>query len=282
MKVAVTGASGFIGRHVLADLDRHKVEIYAVTRNAKGLQDLYRNIKIIEMDISIPDKDCFVKMGSPDVLIHLAWDGLSNYSSLHHFESELPKHYNFLKISIEAGLSSLLVAGTCLEYGMQAGPLAETNRTCPTNPYGFAKDALHRQLEFLKSVTPFKLTWGRLFYMYGEGQSPGSLYSQLKNAVSLGHSSFNMSGGQQLRDYLPVSEVAQGIVQMALSRRDIGTVNICSGEPVSVRSLVEKWLKANNWEIQLNLGYYPYQDYEPMAFWGNTSKFHEILRNGLC
>ena len=216
-------------------------------------------------------------MGQPDVLIHLAWDGLPNYKSLHHFETELPRQYQFLKTMIEAGLPSLLVTGTCFEYGMQSGPLSESMPTRPDNPYGFAKDALRRQLEFLKSVKPFSLAWARLFYMYGEGQPSTSLYPKLKEAVLRGDKVFNMSGGEQLRDYLSAGDVARRIVRCALLHRDIGAVNICSGKPVSVRWLVEQWLRENNWEIALNLGYYPYPDYEPMAFWGSTEEPATLL-----
>lgn len=277
MKIAVTGASGFIGRYVLADLERHQVEVVAVTRDATRLAGLGIAGRIVEMDIAAPGENCFDRLGRPDVLIHLAWDGLPNYKSLHHFETELPQQFRFLKAMVEAGLQSLLVTGTCFEYGMQSGPLSEELVTLPDNPYGYAKDALRRQLEFLKSVKPFDLTWARLFYMYGEGQPKGSLYSQLKDAVLRGERVFNMSGGEQLRDYLPVEEVARQIVRLALAKCNVGPINICSGKPVSVRKLVEQWLLENNWEIELNLGYYPYPDYEPMAFWGSNQLLSKLF-----
>lgn len=268
MKVAVTGASGFIGRHVLAELSKHDVAIVAVTRDAARLSDLGASVHVVEMNIASPTPDYFERLGKPDVLIHLAWDGLPNYKSLHHFEIELPRQYQFLKVMVESGLPSLLVTGTCFEYGMQSGALSATMPTRPTNPYGYAKNALRQQLEYLKQSKPFNLTWGRLFYMYGEGQPRTSLYPQLKEAVLRGDKVFNMSGGEQLRDYLPVEELARQIVQLAVEQRDMGVTNICSGQPISVRKLVKQWLSERNWEIQLNLGHYPYPDYEPMAFWG--------------
>lgn len=268
MKVAVTGASGFIGRHVLMELMGHGVEMVAVTRDATRLVELSESVRIVEMDIARPSSDYFEQMGRPDAVIHLAWDGLPHYKSLHHFETELPRQYQFIKSLIEAGLPSLVVTGTCFEYGMQSGPLSAKLPTKPNNPYGYAKDTLRKQLEFLKSVKPFNLTWARLFYMYGEGQSGTSLYPTLKEAVSRADKVFNMSGGEQLRDYLTVEEIARQIVQLAMAQRDAGSINICSGNPVSVRRLVERWLSDNGWEIELNLGYYPYPEYEPMAFWG--------------
>ncbi|MBA0922450.1 MAG: NAD(P)-dependent oxidoreductase, partial [Nitrosospira sp.] len=141
MKISVTGASGFIGRHVLTELLEHEVEIVAVTRDASRLAGLNKTIHIVEMDLARPPSDCFEQMDCPDVLIHLAWDGLPSYRSLHHFETELPRQYHFLKAMIESGLSSLLVTGTCFEYGMQSGALSEDTPTKPNNPYGYAKDA---------------------------------------------------------------------------------------------------------------------------------------------
>lgn len=271
MKVAVTGASGFVGRHVLAELIKHGTDIVAVTRDAKRLNDLGGSVRVVEMDIANPAPNSFERLGKPDTLIHLAWDGLPNYRSLHHFETELPRQYQFLKTLIQSGLPALMVTGTCFEYGMQSGALAATMQTRPDNPYGYAKDALRQQLKYLQTTKPFKLTWARLFYMYGDGQPATSLYSKLKEAVLRGDPVFNMSGGEQLRDYLRVEEVAQQIVRLAMAQGDAGPVNICSGKPISVRRLVENWLVENNWKIELNLGYYPYPDYEPMAFWGELN-----------
>jgi len=86
-----------------------------------------------------------------------------------------------------------------------------------------------------------------------------------------------MSGGEQLRDYLPVTDVARFLVKMALNHPNSGTVNVCAGKPISVRRLVESWIQENNWNIALNLGHFPYPNYEPMAFWGNNTKLHSIL-----
>lgn len=277
MRVAVTGASGFIGRHVLAELARHGVEICAVTRDPARLQGAPAGVRVVTMDLARPGADPFARLGSPDLLIHLAWDGLPNYRSQRHLETELPRQYRFLRALVAAGLSSLFVAGTCFEYGMQSGALREDAPAAPDNPYGSAKEALRQRLEALQESHPFHLVWGRLFYLYGPGQAATSLYGSLKGAVERGEQAFDMSGGEQLRDYLPVETAARHIVTLALSGRGLGTVNICSGTPVSVRSLVDGWLAAQRWNIALNPGHYPYPDYEPMAFWGDAGRLRQLL-----
>jgi len=74
-----------------------------------------------------------------------------------------------------------------------------------------------------------------------------------------------------------VTEVARTLVALALKDQDAGPVNVCSGRPCSVRSLVEGWLREHRWSIELELGHYPYPDYEPMAFWGDRQKLDRVL-----
>jgi nucleoside-diphosphate-sugar epimerase len=279
MKVAVTGATGFIGRHVVAELERRSIFPILICRPSTELPAVLSKHAVARMDLLDLPANAFELISRPDVLIHLAWGGLPNYKSLHHFEQELQAQYRFLKQLIESGLTNMLVTGTCFEYGMQSGPLYEDLETRPANPYAFAKDTLRRQLEYLRHVTPFQLTWARLFYLYGEGQAESSLLPQLKRAVDRGDSRFNMSGGEQLRDYLPVADVAKSIVSLAMSAFDHGIVNICSGKPVSVRKMVETWIGENGWDIELNLGHYPYPTYEPMAFWGDRHKLDGCLQS---
>jgi len=276
LKIAVTGASGFIGRHVLVALSPFQVEVIAVVRDKSKLAESER-LKVVELDISNSHPDDYERIGKPHILIHLAWQGLPNYKSLHHFESELPIQYKFLKGVISGGLPSLLVVGSSLEYGLQSGMLSEWITPCPCTTYGYAKYALSKQLAFLQRDYVFSLTWARLFYMYGDGQPKSSLLSQLSEAISRNDEVFDMSGGEQLRDYLHVSNVARLIVRLALKSQNLGVVNTCSGKPTSVRNLVEDWLKSHNCNIKLNIGVYPYLDYEPMAFWGDNSKLKGIL-----
>ena len=149
--------------------------------------------------------------------------------------------------------------------------LPQTLNTSPVVAYALGKDNLRRGLELLRTVTPFHLSWARLFYMHGFGQNPRSLLAQLDQAIDRGDDAFDMSGGEQLRDYLPVVEVARSLAVVAESTSHNGIVNICSGSPVSVRSIVEQHIEQRQASIRLNLGHYPYPDYEPFAFWGNRT-----------
>jgi len=275
MKILVTGATGFIGQHVISQLLEHKHAVTAVARDEAKARKFawFDRVRFIACDIHRPIDNPVERFGQPEAAIHLAWPGLLHYKNLVHFEENLPASYRFLKSLVENGITHLLVTGTCLEYGMRNGCLSEEMPSDPSIPYALAKDTLRKFLEELKRVHSFKLQWARLFYMYGPGQNPNSLIAQLDHAIDLGEKSFNMSGGEQLRDYLPVEEVARRLVSLLEHPECEGIVNICSGSPISVRRLVEQHIEKNKAQIKLNLGYYPYPDYEPMAFLGSTEKF---------
>jgi len=276
MKIAVTGASGFVGTHVVRALAAIEgVELVASSRSP--IAGLPAGVRHVALDLASVSGDEHARLGEPDVLVHLAWNGLPNYLSLHHFESELPAQYRFLRAMVDAGLPSLLVTGTCYEYGMQSGELREWMIAAPGNPYALAKTALREQLEFLQASVPFALTWARLFYSYGEGQASTSLYPLLRAAVARGDERFAMSRGDQLRDYQPIEDVARDLAALAVRSQGAGVVNVCSGKPVSVRSMVEQWLAAYGWQIALDLGKFPYPAYEPLAFWGSRAKLEAEL-----
>jgi len=74
-----------------------------------------------------------------------------------------------------------------------------------------------------------------------------------------------------------VTEVARQLVSLSLMDPAAGIVNLCSGTPISVRSLVERWIDEHRWSIRPNLGRFPYPEHEPMAFWGDATKLKQCL-----
>ena len=283
MKVLVTGATGFIGNHVLNTILKYnKYDVIATSINS--IEDAknflwYKDVDYISLDLNKPVDNYFKVFKEPDTLIHLSWEGLPNFKDLYHFERNVIYNYNFLKNMIKNGLKNLNVIGTCLEYGLQEGRLSEHLQTKPVIAYALGKDTLRKFIEELNKFFKFNFKWIRLFYMYGEGQSSKSILPQLNKALDNNDEVFNMSGGEQLRDYLSIEKVAEYIIKISLQEKVLGIINCCSGEPISIRKLVENHIEKRGKSIKLNLGYYPYPNYEPMTFWGDNSKLNTILDN---
>jgi nucleoside-diphosphate-sugar epimerase len=278
-RVLVTGATGFIGRHLVEILKRDGHEIIA-TGLRTSIDDCPWLTEAIytSRDLSLDCDNYFEFFQRPDYLVHLAWSGLPNYNELFHIEKNLWDNYDFLKNMLKNGLSDLTVIGTCFEYGLQEGELSEEMPANPENAYAIAKDSLRRFLEQFQKQEHFDFKWLRVFYMYGEGQSERSLLSQLEKAVQEKDEYFNMSGGEQLRDYLPVEEIAELIVKVVLQQETQGIINCCSNTPISVKDLVEAKIEELSSNIKINLGYYPYSDNEAMAFWGSNKKILNIKK----
>ena len=283
MKVLVTGATGFIGNYVIEELLRHNYTVVASSANKQKAEQVEWFNKVTYISFDFTDFNSSLNyyhfFDKPDLMIHLAWEGLPDYKSSFHEEINLPRHLALLTNLIQNGLNDLTVTGTCFEYGMQEGCLNEELPTLPKNPYGKAKDQLRKELEQLQLLHPFVFKWARLFYMFGKGQNPNSLLSQLDKALANNEPVFNMSGGEQVRDFLPVEKVTAYIVKIAVQNKVTGIINCCSGIPISVKQLVENYLNESNKKISLNPGYYPYPDYEPMCFWGDNSKLKSIVTN---
>lgn len=282
MKILVTGSTGFIGNHLINELLKDtNNEVITTSRNEEKASkfDWFSEVKYAPYDLNTKEElNLFEYFNKPDKLIHLAWEGLPNYNDLVHIEKNLFNNYKLIKNLVTNGLKDITITGTCFEYGMVNGCLKEDLQTNPSNSYALAKDSLRKFIEELKKQYDFRYKWVRLFYMYGEGQGEKSLISLLDKAIKNEQKEFNMSGGEQLRDYLNIKEVVFYISKIALQEKiDNQIINCCSGKPISIRKFVEKYLELNNYKIKLNLGYYPYPNYEPMAFWGDNIKLKKVL-----
>ncbi len=272
--VAVTGSDGFIGRHVVDSLLRTSgVEVIRIVRRDSGSEP--KDGRVLTADILDPSAEHPLQDMHADVLIHLAWRGLNDFRSDEH-RDQVADHVRFLHGAIDAGVSRIICAGTCFEYGLAEGELDETSPVFPVVAYAEAKTQLHKHIVQIAQQTNTSLLWARIFYPYGPGQHPKSLWTSLQDAIDRADPKFPMSPGLQVRDYLPVEEVGAILAQLACADAS-GVLNICSGKPVVLRQLVEGWIRDRGSEIEIEPGVYGYPDYEPMEFWGSRRRLDEAL-----
>jgi dTDP-6-deoxy-L-talose 4-dehydrogenase (NAD+) len=136
-----------------------------------------------------------------------------------------------------ARISRFVGVGTCFEYDTSAGHLSVDTPLKPMSPYAAAKAATYLALDafFREAGVPF--AWCRLFYLHGEGEDPRRLIPYVKERLAQGLA-VELTSGTQVRDYMLVQDAARDLADHVMGERQ-GAFNVCSGRPVTVRSLVE-------------------------------------------
>lgn len=274
MNIVITGGSGFIGKNLIPKLLSlgHKVSVIDLRLDSIEAYPWFKKINFYKLRIDSNDIDTVFKKINAEVLIHLAWSDLPNYENIIHFKNNLFQQIKFLTCAAENNIKKIIVSGTCLEYGLIEGCLDETMSTQPTTFYGFAKNEIRKTLDFLSAKYDFSYTWFRLFYIYGENQNPRSLYPSLMNAIKNKKSAFDMSSGQQIRDFIHVDDVTSYFCKAITCNKVFGVVNLSNGNPISVKEFVADIIKKHNSDITLHCGVYDIPKYEPKNFWGSTKK----------
>ena len=272
--VVVTGATGFVGKHLVENLlcNGYKVTVLVRDVGRAIFNANSKNLSVIEFDLEMRGRMLDLPVGG--TLIHCAWQDVRNTLSMKHIEEHFYSNYRFLKNILSFGIRNIIVTGTCYEYGLRCGAVSSYTQTQPNTPYALAKDCLHKALRMLQCENNYNLIWARLFYIYGDDQDPATVISQFDRALEGGEEFFNMSYGEQLFDYLSVKEVASNLTRL-LNYRD-GVINVCKGEPVSLRRLLERRMVEKDKSIKLNLGHYEYRRQDSMAIWGDVP-FEEQL-----
>ena len=157
--ILVTGAAGYIGRHVVKNALDRGYRVIAADFNFKGVDE---RAEFCDVPLFGGDADLYRKLGSPDVCIHLAWrDGFRHNSAAH--MKDLSSHVTFLNTLIDGGLKDLSVMGTMHEVGYWEGAINESTPCKPQSQYGIAKNALRQSMMLTLADSPCKLHWLRAY-----------------------------------------------------------------------------------------------------------------------
>lgn len=233
-RILLTGATGFIGRHVLEHLAEEEHEVHAVGRNPlKGSgEENWHAVDLLDADETAQ----LLRALCPEILIHLAWDVRPGYTHASDNTRWKDATVHLFHAFAKNGGNRFVGAGTCLEYGM-AGRLSEDQTTRPDTPYGRAKDSAFKTITTKAQESGVSAAWGRIFYLFGPHEGAGRLVPSVARSLLAGDPALCTSGTQR-RDFLHVDDVAAAFACIASSNLD-GPINIGSGTAVPVREIVQ-------------------------------------------
>lgn len=273
-KFLVTGAGGYIGRHVVKKLCDSGVNVVAADIKTEGID---KRAQIISENIFSGSEKIYGELGNPDVCIHMVWrNGFSHNSPSH--MGDLSAHYMFIQNMISGGLKQLAVMGTMHEVGYYEGEIDENTPCNPISMYGIAKDALRRSAFLLAEQKDICLQWLRAFYIYGDDKYNNSVFSKLTAAAEEGKKSFPFTNGKNKYDFISVEELGKQIAAASMQSAVSGIINCCTGKSVSLGEKVESFIKEHEFDIKLDYGAFPDRPYDSPAIWGDAEKINKIMR----
>lgn len=241
--ILLTGATGFVGRQILNAFSKSQVRIVPVVRTGK--ESSFQNQLSVGRIVCSPDifqesvKWWAEQCKGIDVVIHAAWYAEpGKYLQSSRNIDCLIGSLNLAKGAAIAGVKRFVGIGTCFEYDLSAGVLSIDTRLNPLTPYAGAKAALYMGLSQWLPAQSVEFAWGRLFYLYGEGEDERRLVPYLHKQLA-NREAVELTSGEQIRDFLDVSEAGRIIAEVAIGEQR-GPINVCSGEPITVRQIAEQ------------------------------------------
>jgi dTDP-6-deoxy-L-talose 4-dehydrogenase (NAD+) len=270
--VLLTGGTGFVGRQVLRALHRAGVQVRAVVRQGSAGRLPEPVADVIESPDLFAEHSAWwtEAAATVDAVVHVAWyaePGAYLTSPLN--LSCLTGTLQLADGALRAGVRRFVGVGTCLEYDLRVGHLANTTPLDPVTPYAAAKAAAYLALSRHYEQVSASFAWCRLFHLYGEAEDSRRLVPYVREQLAAGRPA-ELTAGTQLRDFLDVAIAGRMIAEVALSDRT-GAVNICSGEAMTVRALAERIADEYRRRDLLHFGAKPNRPGEPTVIVGVPS-----------
>ncbi len=270
MRILITGATGFVGGHLVKKLLSKRHEIHVLTRPGTDLTkfgDSLAHISSHRHYGSTDDMISVVRDAQPDMVIHLA----SLFIGEHNPDEvdELVSSNILLSAQLAEAMAvndvrQLINVGTSWQHFGDAD-------YSPVNLYAATKQAFRTLLQYYIEVHQVRVINLELFDTYGPGDQRGKLFALLERLSSSGER-LGMSPGAQRLDPVYVDDVCEAFI-VALERLRTGAVesaetySVCSGKPVTLRELVGIYEDQTRVTLDIEWGGRPYRDREVMEPW---------------
>lgn len=230
MKIFVTGGRGFLGRQVIRLSEGCDVlRLVRTPDPASGSPSVRDVVGTLEDPATWT---AAVADFAPDCCLHLAWDGLPDYS-LDRCRQNLDANLRLMDAFDRAGVSRIVVAGSCWEYGNAHGAQAEDAEAVAPGVFASTKTAVRLMLDSVARERGLQYRWARIFFSYGPGQREQSLIPSLRTALRSGQAP-SVRQPAAAQDFIHVDDVARGLLSLAAYDGASGVFNIGTGRPATV------------------------------------------------
>lgn len=259
--ILITGATSFIGKYLITELQKENVKIYALVRpNSPKLCELENNCNINVIRLDFTDTRMLRKyIQAIDVCYHLAWNGTRG-EYRHDDELQASNYVNSIELykNVKSlGCKVFIGIGSQAEYGLCNEPITEDTPTVPNTAYGKWKLATGQKLVELGNRDSIRVVWGRVFSIYGKGDYENTLImSAIKKMRS--NEPIDMTEGTQYWNYLYVEDLAKILVSVKGNAKAYGVYNLASDDTRMLKEYILDLKSILNSDSKINFGSVPY------------------------
>ena len=244
-KILVSGGTGFIGYHVAKKCISLNWSVFILSSKSPNKKRYIKDVKYIKCDITNKKKIEKKLSYNFDYVVNLA-------GYVDHIERKKTflSHYNGCKnladYFVNKKIKSFVQIGSSAEYGNLSSPQNETTMCLPKSNYAKAKHLATKYLLALYKKNKFPVTILRLYQVYGPHQDQNRFIPiVIKN--SLTNKTFNVSSGEQERDFLYVDDVVNAIIKSLVESKSKGEIfNIGLGKAMQLKKILFLILKLCN------------------------------------
>lgn len=283
-RVLVTGASGFIGSHLVRRLLADGAEVTVVVRYASvmrnvRLRTVWDAVRVIEADVRNRGALAAAQETAPELVFHLAaynHVGQSFAQVEECFDVNAKGTANVLDVC--PGARRFVYLSTSEVYGLQEHvPFVETMEPRPMSPYSITKYAGELYARMRQRLTPERVVVLRAFNTFGPGQSTKAVIPELILACLRG-GTVRTTKGEQTREFNYVEDVVDAIVRAGRHEEPLlGPVNVADGREIAIRDLVQRIAGLTSATGQLEIGALPYRPNEIWRMYADSSRARREL-----
>ncbi len=265
MKIAIAGASSFIGRHLIEKCINKGWKIIAVVRHNspyKAEFEVLKNVSVIECNMD-DYHSLTTKVGKVDCLVYLTWNGTrGNYRNdfalqQKNFEVASDTIHDF----VNAGCKIVMTAGSQAEYGPWSSEekVTELTEAKPNTEYGRFKLKLYESVRELCADKNIRFIEPRFFSLYGTDDFEGTMVISILKKM-LKNEPCEFTECIQKWDFLHIDDAVAGLIKLIEDKSANGIYNFGSGESHELKHFVEKMYKITKSKSELRFGAVPYPE----------------------
>jgi len=273
MRLFVTGGTGFIGSHFLNAALSAGHEVVALRRSPASQPRIPLEKQPDWLEKTMPEVGP-EDFAACDAIVHLAAVGVSPQKATWEelFRVNVAESLRLWLVAAEAGVPRFVICGSCFEYGGSSERYEFIPPDAPLEPvtgYGASKAAASVAARALARERKLALVLLRPFQFFGDGQHDSNFWPSLRAAALEGRD-FPMTEGNQVRDYLPVEEVASAFLDAATGLSVLPgepfVRNVGSGKAQTLAKFAEHWWRQWGASGRLLKGAVPYRASEVMRY----------------